>query len=163
IKVVKDPAPRLRALRPDAPPALDDLLDRMLAKSPDARPRDGAAVAAELAAMVEMPPPPSIGAMSWQGQGTVALPSAPEPPVSVRQAPPTPQSVRWSGPTQAVTQSGTWPVPASQPASETPRPAPRGGRAGLVVIGAVLGGLIALGAAAALFYSYRELPERIPP
>lgn len=44
-------APRVRSIRPDAPEVLDDLVARMLAKDPDERPKDGAAVAAELGAM----------------------------------------------------------------------------------------------------------------
>jgi eukaryotic-like serine/threonine-protein kinase len=44
-------APRVRSVRPDAPEVLDDLVARMLAKDPDERPSDGAAVAAELIAM----------------------------------------------------------------------------------------------------------------
>jgi tetratricopeptide (TPR) repeat protein len=44
-------APRVRSIRPDAPDSLDDLVARMLAKDPDERPMDGAAVAAELATM----------------------------------------------------------------------------------------------------------------
>lgn len=48
-KVLFEPAPRLRELRPDVPVALDDLVARMLAKDPRHRPRDGAALAAELA------------------------------------------------------------------------------------------------------------------
>lgn len=42
-------APRVRSIRPDVPEILDDLVARMLAKDPDERPVDGAAVAAELA------------------------------------------------------------------------------------------------------------------
>jgi tetratricopeptide (TPR) repeat protein len=50
-KILLEEAPRLRALRPDVPAAFDDLVTRMLAKDPARRPRDGAAVAAELAAL----------------------------------------------------------------------------------------------------------------
>ena len=44
-----DPPPTVAEVRPDAPPRLAALADRMLAKDPLARPADGAAVAAELA------------------------------------------------------------------------------------------------------------------
>lgn len=44
-------APRVRSIRPDVPEVLDDLVGRMLAKDPDERPVDGAAVAAELRAI----------------------------------------------------------------------------------------------------------------
>ncbi|MEO8698680.1 MAG: serine/threonine-protein kinase [Kofleriaceae bacterium] len=42
------PPPRARALAPDVSPALDDLIDRMLAKNPDDRPESMAVVDAEL-------------------------------------------------------------------------------------------------------------------
>jgi eukaryotic-like serine/threonine-protein kinase len=48
-----EPPPGVRDLRPDAPPWLADLTARALAKDPDARPRDGAAFAAALAAEAE--------------------------------------------------------------------------------------------------------------
>lgn len=40
--------PRVRSIRPDVPEVLDGLVGRMLAKDPDGRPTDGAAVATEL-------------------------------------------------------------------------------------------------------------------
>jgi eukaryotic-like serine/threonine-protein kinase len=48
-KILLEEAPSARQRRPDVPPALDDLLGRMLAKDRALRPADGAAVAAELA------------------------------------------------------------------------------------------------------------------
>ena len=51
LRVLMEPAPTLRSLRPDAPQALDALVARMLAKEPTARPADGAAVAREIAAV----------------------------------------------------------------------------------------------------------------
>ncbi len=48
-KVLFEPAPRVRDIAPEVPEALDDLIARMLAKSPVDRPADGNAVAAELA------------------------------------------------------------------------------------------------------------------
>ncbi|HUS30680.1 MAG TPA: protein kinase [Kofleriaceae bacterium] len=50
-KILLEEAPRLTSVRDDLPPALDELLARMLAKQRDDRPRDGRAVAAELAAI----------------------------------------------------------------------------------------------------------------
>jgi serine/threonine protein kinase len=47
-KIVFESAPHVFELRPDVPRALDDLVDRMLAKNPDDRPPDGDAVAEEL-------------------------------------------------------------------------------------------------------------------
>jgi serine/threonine protein kinase len=55
MKVVMDPAPLASSRRPDVPPALEDLLQRMLAKPPAARPRDAAAVATELRALATPP------------------------------------------------------------------------------------------------------------
>ncbi|WP_437276110.1 protein kinase [Sorangium sp. So ce375] len=51
MKVLLEEPPRARDLRPGTPAALDDLVARMLAKSPLDRPADGGAVAAELAAI----------------------------------------------------------------------------------------------------------------
>ncbi|WP_437904374.1 protein kinase [Sorangium sp. So ce327] len=51
VKVLLDEPPRLREVRPDLPDDLDALVTRMLAKQPDGRPRDGAAVAEELRAI----------------------------------------------------------------------------------------------------------------
>jgi tetratricopeptide (TPR) repeat protein len=48
-KILLEPPPRLRDLRPHMPRELDALLARMLASDPAARPRDGAALLAELA------------------------------------------------------------------------------------------------------------------
>jgi eukaryotic-like serine/threonine-protein kinase len=49
-KVLFDDAPRVRDIRPEVPAELDALVARMLAKNAEERPRDGAAVAAALAA-----------------------------------------------------------------------------------------------------------------
>ncbi len=51
LKLVMEDAPRLQDFLAGAPPALDALLAQMLAKDRDERPRDGAAVAAALAAV----------------------------------------------------------------------------------------------------------------
>src|SRR5689334_4849255 len=58
VKIVIDEVPKASERCPDVPEALDDLLARMLAKDAARRPRDGAAVAAELAAtgLIEGPP-----------------------------------------------------------------------------------------------------------
>jgi eukaryotic-like serine/threonine-protein kinase len=54
LKVLLDEPPRIRELRPGLSRGLDDLVSRMLAKFPDERPRDGDAVALELAALGEI-------------------------------------------------------------------------------------------------------------
>ncbi|MDC0683159.1 protein kinase domain-containing protein [Sorangium atrum] len=56
VKVLLEDPPRLRELRGEVPAALDDLVTRMLAKAPRDRPRDGAAVAAELGALGDLAP-----------------------------------------------------------------------------------------------------------
>jgi serine/threonine protein kinase/tetratricopeptide (TPR) repeat protein len=50
-KMLFEAPPRLRDIRKDVPPALDDLLARMLSRDPMQRPTDGGVVAAELAAL----------------------------------------------------------------------------------------------------------------
>ena len=44
-KILLEDAPRVSELRPDAPPALDLLVHRMVSKEPEKRPRDGAELA----------------------------------------------------------------------------------------------------------------------
>jgi hypothetical protein len=56
LKVVLEEMPRLSSVRPDIPASLDDLVARMLAKSPRDRPADAAAVALELAALGSFEP-----------------------------------------------------------------------------------------------------------
>ena len=63
---------------PEAPAALIDLLARMLAKDPDARPADAGAVAAELAALADVPetprrPVPRVGRQPYRA-------ASPRPP-----------------------------------------------------------------------------------
>jgi len=47
-KVLLEPAPRVRELRPDVPPGLSAFVTRLLSKDPNERPRDGEALRAEL-------------------------------------------------------------------------------------------------------------------
>jgi len=53
-KILLEDAPKLSTARPDLPPALEQLLARMLAKQRDERPADGRAVARELAAIGDL-------------------------------------------------------------------------------------------------------------
>ncbi len=50
-KVLREEAPRVRALRPELPEALDALVARMLSKDRGSRPEDGGAVLTELLAL----------------------------------------------------------------------------------------------------------------
>jgi tetratricopeptide (TPR) repeat protein len=52
-KILLDEAPRVSELKRDVPRGLDDLIARMLSKDPALRPKDGAAVAAELGTILE--------------------------------------------------------------------------------------------------------------
>jgi len=56
-RIVSDDAPRLTTLLPSAPPELEALLDRMLAKAPDERMANGAEVATALRAIQDSAPP----------------------------------------------------------------------------------------------------------
>jgi tetratricopeptide (TPR) repeat protein len=56
LKVAAADPPRLREIRPNVPPDLDDLVARMLSKSRDDRPADGGAAAAELLALEDSAP-----------------------------------------------------------------------------------------------------------
>ncbi|WP_437581969.1 protein kinase domain-containing protein [Sorangium sp. So ce887] len=69
MKVVLEEPPRLGELRGDVPEPIERLVTRMLAKEAGARPRDGAAVAAELAA--------AAGDGLSAGASAVAAPPAP--------------------------------------------------------------------------------------
>ncbi|WP_437677064.1 protein kinase domain-containing protein [Sorangium sp. So ce131] len=53
-KLLLEEPPRVKELRPELPVALDELVFRMLAKEPSARPADGAAVARRLAELGEL-------------------------------------------------------------------------------------------------------------
>jgi hypothetical protein len=80
LKAVTDPAPLLSSYRPDVPPALEDLIQAMLAKSPDARPRDTVAVEAALAAIANGAPPPAPpGTMVLPVTGAPGVRSTPQP------------------------------------------------------------------------------------
>jgi serine/threonine protein kinase len=81
-QAVLHPAPRARTLRPDTPPALDALLNRLLDKSPQMRPNTAAEVVSSLASLAEettgsrpapakAPSPPS--APREDGSGTMVM------------------------------------------------------------------------------------------
>ncbi len=71
-KILFEQAPKVSDLRPEVPEALDRVIARMLAKSPDERFRDGAAVAQAFAALGAAAAPPEEGE-----------PSIPRPPLSL--------------------------------------------------------------------------------
>ena len=66
LKAVMDPAPRVSSRRPDIPPALEDLIQALLAKSPAERPGDAGAVEAALGAIAGGAPPAAhTGSTTW--------------------------------------------------------------------------------------------------
>ncbi len=80
-KILLQEMPRTRALRPEVPAAVDQLTARMMARDPEERPRDGAAVAAAIAALGDL----------------AKLPGGAAPPVDPRRAPgPTPSDATTS-------------------------------------------------------------------
>lgn len=75
--VAKAPPVPLASLRPDLPPALAGLVERLLAKRPADRPADGQALAAELRALAAGLVSPEGGMAG--GAGTMAAPPRPLP------------------------------------------------------------------------------------
>lgn len=70
LKHVREPAPDIRGLRPDLPPALAELIMQSLAKSPAARPQTAAEFAARLAAFTQ----PTATASEQPSAGSPAAP-----------------------------------------------------------------------------------------
>jgi serine/threonine protein kinase len=67
VKHLKEPPPKLRTLVPDALPAVEDLIDRLLRKDPKQRPVDAHSVYADLIAICQqqgIPVPPEPGQSS---------------------------------------------------------------------------------------------------
>ncbi|MFF4599922.1 PASTA domain-containing protein [Amycolatopsis sp. NPDC001319] len=164
---VNDDVPRPSELRPDLPPALDDLILRATRRDPELRPADAGVFLAELQAVraelglpvvpVPVPPPPDGDRMSdtertmpripvteqtmpGSGpQGTRALTRA--VPVGPPPSPPAGQPM----PTQQVSAVPPTPPPPRRPRPPADEPKPRDRRKmfALIAVGVlVLGGLI---------------------
>jgi len=73
-KTLLEVPPRVREIRPDVPPILDDLIARMLAKAPRDRPADGAQVLRELSTA-------EATRASWQAESAAAA-AGPAPVIS---------------------------------------------------------------------------------
>jgi len=82
--ITSEPPPSLQRLRPDLPPALDELLSRLLAKAPGERPADGVGLARELrhVAAALVPTLVSPGGPPSAAAGTMSMPLRPTPPTS---------------------------------------------------------------------------------
>jgi tetratricopeptide (TPR) repeat protein/predicted Ser/Thr protein kinase len=70
-KMLFEKPPRVRELRKDVPPELDELLARMLSRDPLSRPADGGVVAAELAALEQLDAVGSFAAREASAHGDV--------------------------------------------------------------------------------------------
>ena len=101
-QIANQPAPNVRALRPELPQEVADILDRLLAKSPDARPQTGAELAQAL------------------GRAASAAPSAaPHFPTAPVMPPPSAAAA----PTNAYDTTAVLPLGTTEDASATQRPA----------------------------------------
>jgi serine/threonine-protein kinase len=82
--ITAQPPPSLQQLRPELPPAVDELLSRLLAKQPADRPADGVVLARELrhVAAALGPTLVSPGAPAPAPAGTMGPPLCPTPPTS---------------------------------------------------------------------------------
>jgi serine/threonine-protein kinase len=151
IKAVKEPAPPLSSFRGDLPPALPELIERLLAKSPDQRPRDAAAVAAELGAIAAGGAAPP----TWQPPGGPAGVNA-----SAFATASAPASLAWqpgaaafsrpsvapaSAPARAAAFSRPSVAPASAPAAPSAPPTSRGWLIPVILLAVAAGMGLTLG------------------
>jgi serine/threonine protein kinase len=143
------PGTRASAVRQDVPPALDDLVVRMLAPLPEARPFNGEDVANELRACSIAPAWNKDEA--WQRQTLAAAPVVapvaavtPVVPVTVPRPRQEPQPIAATEPI-APTPTTTTPAPAPSTAQTTTSPTPK--RAGWVLPALSLGVVAALATA----------------
>jgi len=106
--------PRIATLAPDVPPALDDLIDALLAKTPEARPANVAAVARQIAAIASLPDSPlpsprrqgdpaGAGGTRIDGGQPLPVPDDLPPTLAMRPDPAAPRSRRPTGLVNATT------------------------------------------------------------
>jgi tetratricopeptide (TPR) repeat protein len=124
-KILLEDAPRPRELAPEVPPGLDALVARLLAKDPALRPRDGAAVLAELRALPpgdDAPPPaPGATAITAGEQRLLSVILA----TTARAPPPAPPGDGWDEPAPPVDDwAGTRAITARDKAPGEEEPAP---------------------------------------
>jgi serine/threonine protein kinase len=140
---VNEPSPPVTAVLPNAPPAIDAVLARALAKSPDARYGSATELVADASAALAQ----GIGRATTQQTvpqelrpaDTAAVPS----PIPSTSAPPTPPMPSQTTPTPAPTPPGpTVPSPTA-PGPTAPSPAPaRGSRAKLQLIAGLVAAVV---------------------
>ena len=140
MKTVTDPAPLASSRRADVPPALEGLLQRMLAKLPASRPRDASAVSAELAALAG-PAVPRVG---------------PAPPTA-RLPPPRPVAAE----TAALSVRDF--LPADPPQRSPASAAPRSRWASRALVGALLMTVVALVAVVLVALAYLSASVNVGP
>ncbi len=124
IKVAMEPAPRASSLCP-VPPALDDLLARMLSIHPADRPRDASALLAELAVLggwqqgaTALVPPPMSGRPGGPSAGYGPTPASFLPAPGAPAQPGAPSGFA------ALAPSSFSPAPPPPPAPRAPAPPP---------------------------------------
>ncbi len=101
-KMLFETPPRLRELRKDAPPLLDNLLSRMLSRDPLLRPSDAGVVAAELAALGSLDTTGSYGAREASRHADI-ITRGEQRLVSVMAVASSPSSVQ-----ESMDDDGTW-------------------------------------------------------
>jgi serine/threonine protein kinase len=111
---ILDPVPNLTELREDVPPALADLVERMLAKDPQGRPASAAAVSQELAAIEKELSRPTAAATEWA--------EAPDPVAAPRPRVPTAPGARQTTPVALPRPANR--QPPARPATNTPAAKP---------------------------------------
>ena len=131
LQALMEPAPRLATLRADAPPALDDLVARMLSKEPDEGPTDGDAVTRALQAIAEGREPET--ATSMPGPSASAAPVAEPSSKSAERFVPEPTA---AAPPMSPAQPDTVAVAPATPVSHVSRRAVLALGAGAMVLAA---------------------------
>ncbi len=136
-KVLLEEPPRLSEVRGDVPPALDALLDRMLAKDRERRPADGSALAAELGAIV---------AAAATVASEPAAPPVRPPAITTSEQHLFSVVLVWRAPTEAGVgaEVATWSTPTEVLAAAIE---PLGGRVEILADGSLLVSLAGSGAA----------------
>src|SRR4051812_43078189 len=126
---IQDPVPKISAVRPDVPSALDVVIEKAMAKKPEDRFAtcgafiDAArAIVGEPAAAAPPPPPPPPGAPAPAAAAAPPPPPPPGPPPAA--APPPPPAAPAPAAAQPPAAPPPVPAPAPPPAAAPPVPEP---------------------------------------